>query len=164
MHELFLQKHMCTDGGRSRISWKGVHMFALLILSHFSKISHENEMIETKLFHFHRIFKNGGQGGGFKRTPWTPSGSPTDNGSRSVNFGLSLHLQPIFGCARWDCAFARLIWNFAAWICDRYQILMSWLNLISNVELAWLESKGPRVRASPASLCCVLEQGALILA
>ena len=31
--------------------------FALLILSQFSKISHENE---TKLFHFHRIFKNGG--------------------------------------------------------------------------------------------------------
>ena len=34
--------------------------FPLLILSHFSQISHENEIIwshETKLFHFHRIFK-----------------------------------------------------------------------------------------------------------
>ena len=26
-------------------------------------------LTETKLFHFHRIFKKGGQGGGFKRTP-----------------------------------------------------------------------------------------------
>ena len=25
-------------------------------------------LIETKLFHFHRIFKNGGQEGGFERT------------------------------------------------------------------------------------------------
>ena len=71
--------------GRSRISGKGAHMykgvcgggggggvFALLILSHFSSISH---LTETKLFHFHRIFKNGGQRGGFKRTP---SGSATD--------------------------------------------------------------------------------------
>ena len=38
------------DRGGSRISGKGVHMykgvgFALLILSHFSKIAHENEII-----------------------------------------------------------------------------------------------------------------------
>ena len=33
-------------------------------------------LIETKLFHFHRIFKNWGQGGwGFEQTP---SGSATD--------------------------------------------------------------------------------------
>ena len=32
------------------------------------------DLIETKLFHFHRIFKNGEQRGGFKPTP---SGSPT---------------------------------------------------------------------------------------
>ena len=44
--------------------YKGVG-FALLILSHFSYIF----LIETKLFHFHRIFKNGGQGLGFERTP-----------------------------------------------------------------------------------------------
>ena len=52
--------------GGSRISGKGVHMykgagFFLLILSHFSKISYENEIIcltESKLFNFHRIFKN----------------------------------------------------------------------------------------------------------
>ena len=35
------------------------------------------DLIETKLFHFHRIFKNGGRGGGFERTLWTPSGSTT---------------------------------------------------------------------------------------
>ena len=29
----------------------------LLILSNFYKLSHENEIIETKLFHFHGIFK-----------------------------------------------------------------------------------------------------------
>ena len=46
--------------------------FDLLILSHFSEISHENKKngrIETKLFHFYRIFKNGGQRGGFERSP-----------------------------------------------------------------------------------------------
>ena len=37
--------------------------FALPILSHFSYISHEYET-EIKLFHLHRIFKNGGGGGG----------------------------------------------------------------------------------------------------
>ena len=48
-------------------------MFALLILSHVSKISHENEkkigLTETKLFHFHRIFKNGGGKGGSSEPP-----------------------------------------------------------------------------------------------
>ena len=35
--------------------------FALLILSHFSQISYENEIIWShKSFHFHRIYKNGG--------------------------------------------------------------------------------------------------------
>ena len=56
---------LCRGG--SRISGKGficikVWGFALLILSHFSYISHENKIIwsETKLFHFHGIFQNGG--------------------------------------------------------------------------------------------------------
>ena len=46
---------------------------------------------ETKLFHFHRIFKNGGQRGGFKRNPlwiatakrkriWSGSTTITDDG------------------------------------------------------------------------------------
>ena len=33
-----------------------------------------------------------------------------------------------------------------------------WERSGSVVESAWLETEGPRVRASPASLCCVLEQ------
>ena len=44
----------------------------VLILSQFKKISHENEkfgLIETKLFHFHRIFQNGGRQRGFEQTP-----------------------------------------------------------------------------------------------
>ena len=64
--------------------------FALLILSHFFlnipwkwnnlvslRPNYELKyfgLIETKLFHFHRIFKNRGQGGGLKQTP---SGSTT---------------------------------------------------------------------------------------
>ena len=36
-------------------------------------------LTETKLFHFHRIFKNGVQGGGVPANPLkTPSGSATD--------------------------------------------------------------------------------------
>ena len=51
--------------------YKGVG-FALLILSHFSYIF----LIETKLFHFHRIFKNGGQGGGSSEHPEPPLDPP----------------------------------------------------------------------------------------
>ena len=40
---------------------------------------------ETKLFHLHRIFKNGGQGGGFKKTHMNPSGSATDRTSQQVH-------------------------------------------------------------------------------
>ena len=53
--------------------YKGMGGFALLILPHFSKISHENEIIwsqadctlllQLKLGWCHRIFKNGGRGG-----------------------------------------------------------------------------------------------------
>ena len=32
-------------------------------------------LIETKLFHFHRLFKNGGQGGGCSNPLLNPSGS-----------------------------------------------------------------------------------------
>ena len=35
---------------------------------------------------------------------------------------------------------------------------------VAQWKSAWLETKGPRVRASPASLCCVLEQDTFILA
>ena len=40
--------------------WEGVNIYRYNIL-----ISHENEITETKLFHFHRIFKRGwgGEGG-----------------------------------------------------------------------------------------------------
>ena len=71
----------------SRISGKGVHMYkgvggSLCGFYHFSEISHENEIIwsrlETKLFHFHRIFNNRGRWGGFERNLWTPSGSATE--------------------------------------------------------------------------------------
>ena len=50
----FICKTMWVRGGGG---------LALLILSHFFKISHENEtfgLTKTKLFHFNRIFKNGG--------------------------------------------------------------------------------------------------------
>ena len=47
--------------------------FALLILSQFCQISHENV---TKLFHFHRIFKKWAALRGFERTP---SGSATES-------------------------------------------------------------------------------------
>ena len=49
--------------------------FAFLILSHISEISHEYEIIgltDTKLFHFHRIFKTGGGGGGGSCEPCEP--------------------------------------------------------------------------------------------
>ena len=57
---------------RSRISGKGVLMykcvgFALLIFSFLLKIPFG--LAETHLFHFHRISKNEGQGGGFNRIP-----------------------------------------------------------------------------------------------
>ena len=39
-----------------------IRILALLILSHFYYISHENEIIWSKLFHFHRMFENGGGG------------------------------------------------------------------------------------------------------
>ena len=34
-------------------------------------------LIETKIFHFHMMFKNGGQGGGSSDPPEPPSGSAT---------------------------------------------------------------------------------------
>ena len=55
--------------------------FALLILSHFFlKYPMKMNMfglIETKLFHFHRIFKNGSGGGSRGWFERTPSGSAT---------------------------------------------------------------------------------------
>ena len=53
----------CIYRGGSRILGKGVHMlkeagFAFLILSHFSQISHENEIIWPHRGQFHRIFEN----------------------------------------------------------------------------------------------------------
>ena len=49
--------------------YKGVCVFvgggvALLIFSFFLNINLRYETTETKLFHFHRIFKNRGRGGG----------------------------------------------------------------------------------------------------
>ena len=71
--------------GGSRISVKGVHMFKgvggwlcrfyLIFLKYPMKMK-KFGLTETKLFHFHTIFKNGGCGGGlggcgggFKGTP-----------------------------------------------------------------------------------------------
>ena len=59
--------------GGSRISGNGVHMykgvgFALLILSNFSQISHENEIIWSHNFIFLGYLKTG-DWEGFKRTP-----------------------------------------------------------------------------------------------
>ena len=67
------EKRSYNYRGGSRNSGKGVHMykgvgFVLLILSNF--------LIETKLFQFHRIFKNGGQKGEFDRPP--PPEPPLD--------------------------------------------------------------------------------------
>ena len=61
---------MCKGGG-----WG----LALLILSHFSYISNENEiswysLSETKFFHFHGLllFQTGGWGEGVERPPVPP--------------------------------------------------------------------------------------------
>ena len=61
-----------TFNSGSRISGRGfkfikVWRLALLVFSSFS---------ETKLFHFHRIFKNGGRGGDSSKTPDTPPDPP----------------------------------------------------------------------------------------
>ena len=56
--------------------------FALLILSHLSYISHENEIISTELFHFHRIFKKNRGGEGGRASPLDPSGSVTATAPR----------------------------------------------------------------------------------
>ena len=74
----------------------------MLILSHFSKISRENEIILTKLFNFHRIFENGGRGRGFKGTPWMlePPEPPLDpplKEHRSYQGPLSKCLPSRFG-------------------------------------------------------------------
>ena len=61
------------DQGRIQDFWKGgficinVWGFALLIFSFLFNIPFG--LAETKLFHFHRKFKNEGQGGGFNRIP-----------------------------------------------------------------------------------------------
>ena len=54
--------------------------FAFLSLSHFSYIFHENEkkngLTETKLFHFHRVLKNGDEEGGSIEPPEPPLDPP----------------------------------------------------------------------------------------
>ena len=50
----------CRDG--SRISGKNVHIYKGVRVR-FA------DFVETKLFHFHRIFKNGIQGGGSSEPP-----------------------------------------------------------------------------------------------
>ena len=55
--ELDYNHFWCIYRGGSRISGKDVHMykgtgFAFLILSHFSKISHENEIICSQIISF----------------------------------------------------------------------------------------------------------------
>ena len=62
--------------GGSRISGKGDHMYKGVglrfadFLSFFLNIPrNRNDLTETKLFHFHRMFKNWGGRGGFQQTP-----------------------------------------------------------------------------------------------
>ena len=82
-----IQNQLGFHRGESRISGKGVHMykgvgFALVIVSHFLKYPVEMKLFcltETKLFHFHRIFK---VDEGFKRTH---SGSATDSNCNIVS-------------------------------------------------------------------------------
>ena len=69
--------------GRSKFSGKGFRCIGGGVSSHFSlNISWKwnNLVSQTKLFHFHRIFKKGGGGqrGGLGRTPWSPSRSATE--------------------------------------------------------------------------------------
>ena len=60
--------------GGNRISGKGVLMYKG-VGGHFADfILFSFNITETKLFHFHRMFKDGGRGGRFERTP---SGSAT---------------------------------------------------------------------------------------
>ena len=66
-----LQVYLCRGG--SRIPGKAVHMYKCADLIYFFL-----NITETKLFHFHMIFKNEGRGVGFKRVTWIPSGSATD--------------------------------------------------------------------------------------
>ena len=54
--------------------------------------------IETKLFYFHRLSKNGGHGGG-SRTPWTQTGSAT---------------------ALYMFANAQIFWLHHTWACNSY--------------------------------------------
>ena len=74
--------------GGSRISGNGVHMYKGVVLSHFSKISHLK--MKSKLFHFHRIFKNwggeeGGDGWGSSKPLWIHNWA-------SIHKVLSVHI------------------------------------------------------------------------
>ena len=66
-------RYFIFNMGGSRISGEGVHMYkgvrvCFVIFSHFSYMYHDSE---TKLFHFNRIFKDGG-GEGDQRNPLSP--------------------------------------------------------------------------------------------
>ena len=68
--------------GGSRISGKGVHMHKcfwgslcclyLIFLNYPMEMKKKIGLTEAKLFHFHRIFKNGGGGGGVHANPLNP--------------------------------------------------------------------------------------------
>ena len=68
MHFQQLDRTACYTGADPGFLEMGficikVYGLAMLILSHFSSISHENEIIWSHWYHFHRIFKNGDREG-----------------------------------------------------------------------------------------------------
>ena len=71
---------MRKDRGGSRISGKGVHLYKAVgdfsladFISFFLNIPWKYNLVS---FYFHRIFKNGGQGGGSSESPEPPLDPP----------------------------------------------------------------------------------------
>ena len=109
------QKMRLLTQGRIQDFWKGVHIYKGVcvcggggssfadFVSLFLKISHmkmrQFGLTETKLFHFHRLFKNGGGGGGagtkVRTNPlnllWIRHCNPTRCVSMCVKTGISIN-------------------------------------------------------------------------
>ena len=66
-------------------------------------------LTETKLFHFHRIFKSGGLGGRFKQTP---SGSAISKNRVRTDPGKSLNLTLVLEFEKKVPFVLELSWNF----------------------------------------------------